>query len=118
MGKLAEVGDWVERRVAGSLLASDLHGESRWEVGGLAELRRGIQDGGGQQQAVFTDRRDGATQGGCVDGQRKEKPPGTMPWALGSLGASRGTEVREEGGVLDGTASPESTHGSPHPMGT
>lgn len=46
MGKPAGVGDWVERRVAGSLLASDLHGESRWEAGGLAELRRGTQEGG------------------------------------------------------------------------
>ena len=35
----------MERRVAGSLLASDLHGESRWEAGGLAELRRGTQEG-------------------------------------------------------------------------
>ena len=45
MGKPAGVGDWVERRVAGSLLASDLHGESRWEAEGLAELRRGTQEG-------------------------------------------------------------------------
>ncbi|CAI9158253.1 unnamed protein product [Rangifer tarandus platyrhynchus] len=50
---------------------------------------------GRQQQAVFMDRRDGATQGGCVDGQRKEKLPGTTPRALGSF--ESGEEELAEG---------------------
>ena len=50
---------------------------------------------GRQLQAVFMDRRDGATQGGCVDGQRKEKLPGTTPRALRSF--ESGEEELAEG---------------------
>lgn len=45
-GKAGRGGGQGGEGVAGSLLASDLHGESSREAGGLAELRRGTQDRG------------------------------------------------------------------------
>ena len=84
MGKPAGEGDRVERgwRVSFWPLTCTGRADGRlqaWPSSG-EEPRMGRQ-----LQAVFMDGRDGDTQGGCVDGQRKEKLPGTTPRALRSL---------------------------------
>lgn len=48
----------------------------------------------------------------------RDHAPGPRKLRVGRGGAGRGAEVREEVGVLDGTVSPESICGSPHPLGT
>ena len=123
-GKAGRGGRQGGEGVAGFLLASDLHGESRREAAGLAELRRGTQDGASAAGSLHGRAGWGHPGRVCRWTEKREAArdhtPGPQKLGVGGGGAGRGTEVREEVGALYASMSPrihtESTW-APHPHG-